>query len=151
MWFFSKNYFFSWIRTIYLCIFGKKIKNGYYSGGFGQKNATKYHFFVKKRAMGACKFPLTIFFWLSKKISKSDELHEVGRRICKKIGFTIVFLSKKNSEKSNFGWGLEAFFAKKIKYYRVFLLKWWKWTVPKKVEKLSQILKKKSSSISADE
>ena len=45
----------------YTCIFlKKKIKNGYYSGGFGQKNATKYHFFVKKRAMGARKFPLTI-------------------------------------------------------------------------------------------
>ena len=46
---------------MYLCIFGKKIKNGYYSGGFGQKNAKKGHFFVKKRAMGARKFPLTIF------------------------------------------------------------------------------------------
>ena len=39
----------------------KKIKNGYYSGGFGQKNAKKYHFIVKKRAMDARKFPLTIF------------------------------------------------------------------------------------------
>ena len=43
-----------------MCIFEKKIKIGYYSGDFGQKNATKYHFFVKKRAMDARKFPLTI-------------------------------------------------------------------------------------------
>ena len=60
----AKKHIFSKNTRIYYCIFEIKNQNRFYSGGFEQKIAKKCHFFVKKWAMGARKFPLTIFFRL---------------------------------------------------------------------------------------
>ena len=90
----KKHIFFKKYKDI-LVYFWKKIKNGFYSGGLGQKIAKKCHFFVKKWAMGARKFPLTIFFRLLSRCS-----HDFCFFLRKKGRYSSVFLLSKKPKKS---------------------------------------------------